>query len=425
MSALLLLLVGATDTLRLTFAEALARAYQNAPEARLAGVTIEQQELERNKVLSEFFPQVTSQGQIMRLSEVTSFSFEPVAGYPIEVTLGDEYVEMLQTEIRLPLWTFGRRYQGWLLAGEAIELTHLDSLERCRGIRLNIAEIYANARSLIQVEVLTSAALDNAARHRSNLEEKFEQGLVSHYQLLQTQTREAELKPELIEVRRQLDNLYAQLNIFLDVGKDTLLEMCFDTMADTVYAIPETTIERTLTNSPAFKKIELGKRMLDRQIKIKEREALPALAVGASYSAQRWPLSDGEWSTGWSYNLSLQAPLHQGYEKYLEVKKLEKEKVKLEIQAEALAAQMESELVQTCNDWEVALAKLEASRAREKEAEELVRIVENRFREGLVSDIDLLDAELGLREARTDRVMAERNLILAREHWLNVVGGYQ
>lgn len=424
MSILLLFLIGASDTLYMTFSQALARASENAPEARLAGVSIEQQELESRKVLSSFLPHVTSQGQVMRLSEVTSFSFEPVPGYPIDVTLGDEYIQMLQTGIELPIWTFGRRYQGWLLSQEAVELARLDSLERCRQIRLTIAEIYASTWYLEQAKSLTSAALNNATRHRRNVEDKFEEGLVSHYQLLQARTREAELEPEIAELAFQQQNLETQLNIFLGVGEDTMLVMDFSGMDCGDSSLTDATAGEVLVSQPAWLQLELGKRMIDRQIKIKQRESLPALAASASYSAQRWPLTDGDWSTGWSYSLGIKAPLHSGYENYLEVARLEKEKVKLGIQSQALTAQVESDLLQARNDREIALARLKAAQAREAEAGELVRIVEARFAQGLASDIDLLDAELALHKARTDAAQTQRDLVLARERWFNLVGGY-
>lgn len=424
MSVLLLTLLALPDTLSLTFQEALQRAYNQAPAVRLAGVEIEEKELERLKVLSEFFPRITGQAQVMRLDQAPSFTFEVVPGYPIEMTLGDEYIDIIQTGIQLPLWTFGRRLQGYALAGEAVELARLDSLEARRNLRLNLAELYVNITALSDAERLTEAALENAARHRRNIEDKFNQGLVSHYDLLQAETKEAELMPELIDVRQQKATLAVRLGILLSLGPDTALAFKSE------WELPETisssySFEEVVSRRPAWQRIELGQQMIDRQIKIKQREALPVLAAGANYSMQRSPLTNGEWDAGWSYSLALQAPISSGFANYAEVKRLENQKIKLDIQAEALRFQVRSELEETRGEWEIAHARLSTSRAKEAEAVELISIVKKRYQEGLASDIDLLDAELALRKARNDRIMAERDLIIASERWINVVGGEQ
>jgi outer membrane protein len=423
LGVLLLALLAAPDTLSLTFQEALERAYNQAPAVRLAGVEIEEKEFERLKALSEFFPKLTGQAQIMRLDEAPRIKTE-FSGIPIELTLGDEKVEVLQYGIQLPLWTFGRRLQGYALAEEATQLARLDSCQIKRSLRLNVTELYTNIIALAEAEVLTQTALDNASKHRQTIEDKYNQGLVSHYELLQAETKEAELFPELVDVREQAKTLTARLGIILNLGPDTVLVL------ERNWNLPDKvatslSFDEVLERRPAWQQIELGQQMLERQIKIKQREALPVLAAGANYSMQRSPLTNGEWDGGWSYSLSAQMPISAGFANYAEVKRLEKEKEKLTIQADALRTQIRFEIQEAAGELATARARLGAAKRKQAEAEELLSIVSERNREGLSSDIDLLDAELGLRKACTDKVMAERDLIVAHEKWINVIGGEQ
>ncbi|MBD3285419.1 hypothetical protein GF359_03260, partial [candidate division WOR-3 bacterium] len=83
MSLLLIALLAVPDTLNLSLGEAVDRAYAQAPEVRLAQVEIEQAELEQLKAASEFYPKVTAEGGVARLSEIPRFSLEPL-GYDIE-----------------------------------------------------------------------------------------------------------------------------------------------------------------------------------------------------------------------------------------------------------------------------------------------------------------------------------------------------
>jgi len=339
LSILLLILLSAPDTLELTFDKALERAYLNAPEVRLAGVEIEQQELQRQKVLSEFFPQITGQASFMRMDEAPSLEFELAPGYPFELTLGDEKFETVQGKVQLPLWTFGRRLHGYALAEEAVELARLDSLEIRRQLRFQVTELSLNIIALEDAELLTQAAFENASSHRRTIEKKYGEGLVSHYELLEAKTKEAELLPELTDTRQQKITLGYRMAILLNLGADTTLALI------PAWKLPDTSsglapIAEITAQRPTWKQIELGYKMLDRQIKIKQRESLPVLVAGADYSMQRSPLTDGAWDGGWSYNIAAQFPFASGFKNYAEVKRLEKEKQKLAIQQDALKAQI-------------------------------------------------------------------------------------
>lgn len=419
---ILIFLLSYQDTLALSFDQALERAYRCAPNARIAGVTIEQKAIEQEKVLSEFFPKFTAQAQHMRMDEIPSFKTD-ISGIPIEFTLGDERIELLQAGVQLPVWTFGRRLQGYALAGEAVELSRLDSLEQARALRMDIAEIFYNILYIDEAMELTQSALDNSKTHSKEIEDKYNQGLVSQYDLLKVRTKEKELTPELVDLTNQRDKLLSQLAILLNLGEDTLLVLEKSNAEADEKTSAEYNLDSLLSKRPAFLQLELGLKMLDRQIKLKQREALPAIGIGANYTVQRSPLTGGDWGSGWSYSIAAQAPISSGFVNYAEVKRLEKEKEKIAIQKEALIMQIKSEIREAQGLYETSLARFEAAKAREKEAEELVSIVSKRYREGLASDIDLIDAQLGLRKARVDRLFLEKNILIARERLTKATGG--
>ena|GEM_PF-3343455 len=421
MSVLLTILLAVPDTLNLTLSQALNRAFSESPEVRLTQVEIEQAELEKLKAASEFYPKVSAEGGLVRLSEIPRFSLEPL-GYDMEISLGEERSEQISFGIELPLWTCGRRLQGYALAGEAAELARLDSAEVRRTLRANVTELYANVRALEEAEYLTLAAQRNSSRHLETILDKYDQGLVSHLELLQAQTREAELVPELVDVREQAGILKARLGLLFNLGPDTVLVLSQGLVVpdsvSTFYSF-----DRVLSARPAWRQIELARKMVERQIKIKQREALPVLAVGAEYGAERSFMTNGEWNTDWSYTIGAQVPIFNGFAGYAEVKKLEKELVKLDIQKEALSSQVRFELTEAEGELKIALARLEAARMKEKEMTELLKTVKKRTAEGLASDVDLMDAELGLRKASTEKVMAERDVIVTYANFTSVVGG--
>jgi len=63
-------------------------------------------------------------------------------------------------------------------------------------------------------------------------------------------------------------------------------------------------------------------------------------------------------------------------------------------------------LIKSYKDYETALAKLEKARTKIKQAEETLRIVEERYKKGLARIVDLLDVQSQLDMARFEEAEA-------------------
>ena len=74
---------------------------------------------------------------------------------------------------------------------------------------------------------------------------------------------------------------------------------------------------------------------------------------------------------------------------------------------------IELEVRRASAELDSALSRVKIAGTATRLAEESLRIVRDRYGEGLSPLVDLLDAETGLTRARTRRVMAQRDVLVA------------
>jgi outer membrane protein TolC len=145
-------------------------------------------------------------------------------------------------------------------------------------------------------------------------------------------------------------------------------------------------------------------------VRVQRAAALPQASLNAGYdyarpNARILPLSDA-WNDTWSVGLSLSWNVFDGG-------RASAAAAQARAQAEALRGQLEDarrrvrlEVTQRALDLESARAALTVAERAHASALENVRVAGDRYREGVGSSTDLLDAETGLLRAGLDRTSA-------------------
>ena len=147
-------------------------------------------------------------------------------------------------------------------------------------------------------------------------------------------------------------------------------------------------------------------------------QRIPALVLTSSYGRVAYP-SRGlpgydEFLTNWSVSLGVQVPLFTGG-------RIKGERLVADAGVEEARLRMQQTTKQAQTDTRNALAQLEASAAALKasegtasQASRAYQIADLRFREGVSTQTELLDARIALEQASVNRAQAARDLQIAR-----------
>ena len=173
--------------------------------------------------------------------------------------------------------------------------------------------------------------------------------------------------------------------------------------------------------------LELATRIYDQQVKVARSEMMPKLAAVAALHATNPNSYDGfenKFGAGFSIGATLQVPLwHWGglsnkvkaAQVDADVKRLElddaKEKIALQISQAAFS-------------YQEAFKTYEATKANLAQADENLRIADIAFKEGMGTVDDVLGAQTAWLKANSEKIDAEINVQLTREHLDKVMGDF-
>jgi outer membrane protein TolC len=154
------------------------------------------------------------------------------------------------------------------------------------------------------------------------------------------------------------------------------------------------------------------------QLRIASSQNLPSIALSSTYGRVAYPASGlpgwNDFLTNWNVAVGLQWPLFTGGrikgDRIVAQAGLDEARLHLQQAAESAALDTRSALEQLASAREV----LAASDGTVTQAGRAYDIAELRFREGISTHTELLDARLALEQARANRAQASRDVQVAR-----------
>lgn len=378
---------GRTDVL--TLDEAVRVALANNREILAATEKIEEAQQRIKEARAEYLPTINLSGSYTRLSEAPSVS---VPGYgSIEMGKADNYLSTLSlTQV---LYSSGILKYGNQGASLYYQKSEEDLKNAQNKITFQVKKaFYAVLLAERNLEV-TEAALDQSERHLAVVEDLFEAGVVSKFDLLRTRVEVANLKPDLIQVRNNVHLSLENLANLLSLPSASLKlegELSFRPLKVTL----EEALDRALEERSDLKSVQLQKEISEILLKLAEVQNKPNLALVGNYQYQNPSGGEDEWGGEWNLNLVLSIPLFDGWATRARVAQRRSQVRQIELSVQGLEAGVDLEVRKVLWDVEASKERIYAQEKNIEEAEEALSIAEVRYQSGAITNLEVLDAQL-------------------------------
>ncbi len=305
-----------------------------------------------------------------------------------------------QFSASMPLYDFGRTSrqirdarldaQG---AGQARQRTHQEVI-------FSVIEAYLNELLARESVKVAEAAVDMTKSDLARAQARQEQGVGVPSDVLSAQVQLAQAQEDLIRARNAAVLAHAALNVAMGLPEDapTAIEGGLGEVGFDVGDLAERQ-QRALSVRPDYLQADLGKQRAANGVRSARAEFLPKLEMFGSWEQDNQTfLSRGgnNWTVGASLNFNLfdggtnRARLAQSHARRR--------------QAEAMQARMASavrlQVHEAFLNLQTAGERVEVSREAAAQAEESLRIIQNRYEAGLTTITDLLRAETAHTSAR-------------------------
>jgi len=372
---------------------------------------------------ADMLPQVSTSYTYYHLGIVPSIE---AMGFKLEMSDQNNYE--WATSIKQPIFTGYALTSAHELAKLGIDQSKMAVELEKLDLALRVKEAYFNILKSDKAVGVEKSAVESLESHLSVAKNFYDVGMIPVNDVLKAEVELANAKHSLIKGENDARLARMSFNVLLSKSVDETFDV-----EDILVYTPENpdqqqSLEKAMKARPAMKSLDISDEQIDRQITIAKSKYYPEVAASASYSkagdtpnvsgsnfslSHQWQVGIGITWTLWDWNKAKSS-----------VRQNETMKTELYKTRKAVEDGIKLEVKKAILDLKEAEEKIPAARKAVEQAEENLRVSEERYKAQVSTSTEVLDAQTLLSQARMNYYSALYDHNLARAGLLRAVGEY-
>jgi TolC family type I secretion outer membrane protein len=338
----------------------------------------------------------------------TKFGVEPVPPRP-----NDNY--MVKLDLKQPLFLGGQLRSNYQLAKNGVKMSQLKLEQKKEEIIYQVLEEYYNLLKTKKMLQVREQQVDQNRRYVTVAEVNKEEGITTKADLLQAKVSYNQAQQQLLVAENNLENAKLALQNTLNIKEQKSLEITDSLEWQENSFKLEEVYDYALDNKAAIQLLDLQQQNAELNLKNKKNNSIyPNLNLQASYTAsdEEFTISDGDWQT----TLSLSYNLFNGGRDKAQIEQKSKELEQAELKQQQTKDEIKLLINRSLLDLRAAKERIKLNQLNLEQAEENLADNELRFKEGMITSLDLLNIQTTYQQVQTQYYQAiyDYNLALAR-----------
>jgi outer membrane protein len=369
-------------------------------------------------------PQLKASGQYQD-EEITLLQQFPGFGFPIPHQSWNSGIQIVQSVY------MGGRMVAAIKAASATQKQAIANYQTTLAdTLLNVRLAYYDVLLAAQQITVQEASVKLLQKEQEDQEHRFQAGTVPRFNVLRAEVAVANERPALISAhnsyriaKNNLANLLGY-NLPRDVWEDIPLKLT-DTFDTSPYSVklPDA-IQQALTRRTELVALRKDVELQDLNIVNAKAGYKPNVSVFAGYNwvNSQFSTDPGDEFNGWNAGAQLSWNIFDGMLTYGKVKQAQAQFAKSKTVLEDQQRQIELQVRTAYSDFLQARETLESQEKVQEEADEALREAKARSEAGTGTQLDVLDAETSLTQARTTQLQAQHDYVTARARLERAIG---
>jgi outer membrane protein len=437
------------DTLRLDAAKAVELALQNNRQITLARARLDEAAAGQGAAFGAFLPQVSASGTYTRLGTVNEFTmyaakesimglpvFDPEGNYigktaPIPVAVGLDTVNLklgsannmsIAGTVQQTLFTWGKLINAYRIAGLNFDLQREATVQARAQVRVDATQGFYQALLARKTVDVMNDALRQLRGHVGQVQSLYDNGMATKLDLMKATLGLQQMEAQISQIENGAELATAALLNTLGQDPGTPVSFAEDLTPDTMTVDLGQATKQALEKRPELLQLRDAARMAGLAVSISRTANLPTAFVQANgYYKNPVGFTSG-WGTDWNATAGISMPLFTGLTNVNKLKQaqarerqarvglaLAEDGIRLDVQASVLALNQE--------------ARNRAYQQKNVEvAEAALGLAEQRFQNGLLTNLDYMDSQLALTQSRVAYLNALANYQIAKAKLQKAVG---
>jgi outer membrane protein TolC len=313
-----------------------------------------------------------------------------------------------------PIWTGGRISRREEAAELNVEAAGLQQARTRQQVVYDTVEAYSGAVLASRHLAVAEEAQTTAEAHVALAESMRQGGLVVDSDVLQARVRASEAREAVVRARSGLAVAKTALNFV--IGRDLSAPVALPEALDETAAAEENLddlVATALATRPDLRATAVQEQAVGKNIDAEKANFMPEVAV-SGFAESSSDSMFGSQSGNWGVMVGANFTVFDGNARSAAVEGGLAQRRQIQQQALLLRRAIALEVTKAYYDVQAAGERIVQAETAVELARENQRLVENRYREGMSTSVELLDAQTQLTRAQTRVVAARRDLMLGR-----------
>jgi len=436
----LLLLAPAVRAQRkpLSLDEAIAAAHEASPALHASRMKAEASAARSREVAASRLPSLRLGAGYTRLSEVPPFEVTlPISPTPIVVSQNYFNNWNLRLAVQQPVFT-GFRLEAGAESARMLERSAGFDLAKDRSeLAFAVKSAYWGLARAREYEAVVAETVAQVREHLKDVRAFYDQGLLVKNEVLRTEIQLSNAELTAIDAQNAVEVARTALNSLIGwpVGTDLELTTSAESQASRIpgpagagdeAAAAQALLDTALGGRPEIQAAEFRIKASEAGLKAAKAGWYPQVSLAGNFyylrpNARYMPALDRFKST-WDVGLAVSFDVWNWGQTKNQAEQARAQLAQARDARELLEDQAVLEVTQCRLAVTQARRKIEVAAAAVGQADENLRLVRERFRQGVALNADVLDAEVFLLQARTVKVQATIDFVLAQARLEKALG---
>ncbi|HET9440412.1 MAG TPA: TolC family protein [Longimicrobiales bacterium] len=421
------------DSLPLSLEEAVGRALEQGDEVLLARAQVELADAQVTSARAGGLPQ-------LRLSSTYNHVFENARANAVGQIFNQPNSYNTNANLSQSIFQGGRIFAGARAASRLRNAARLTAEETRNQAVFEVQRAYLQALFAQQLADIQDANLNLADAQLRQVAQFEASGRAARYDVLRARVERANIEPQAIQARSDLDIALLELKRLTNVPAATPLKLTTQLTPENVQATVVGMLqqETAVEDRPSVQAARFVAQARKDAVRVARADWLPTINVFVQSGYQAFPTADvfpwergrlapefcpegstatrcqnGGWFPDRSMGVQLSWPLFDGLRAKGNIDAAQAQARIAELQWAQEREAVALEIEQARANFERAQALFAARRENATEANEAFRLVTLRYNRGLSTQLDVSDTQIALMTARTNEARAVYDLYLA------------
>lgn len=420
-----------STTLMLTIDKAVNIALGKNYDIRMAELSVQKAEEQITEAYSGAWPKLSLSGQYTRNLKSPVLFIPPNTPFnpsPNTLTFSIGAKNSYNLGVNLSQTIFDPRLGTAIsIAKKYSKYSHLTNESAQDDVIAQVKESFYNVLLSKKLVDVNQQSYKVAQANYENTGALYKQGVASEYDYLRAEVQLANVKPRLIEAKNNLQLAKNTLKNLLALDLNTKIDVVGEFKVERVSPdLMQRSDEILKDKNPVLQQLSLQKLILKENVNIEQAAYLPKLSAFGSYNWQSqdntFNFSSYNWANTITVGLQLSYTLFDGFKRSTRIQQAKIDVENLEVTENKTEAGLKISLMQSKLRMEEALDRIKAQQKSVQQAERALEIAQTRYKEGVGTQLEILDTQNSLTQTRINYEKAVYDFLIAKTEWEKVLG---